>query len=128
MNAFALIGAAGYIAPRHLKAIKSVSGDLRVAFDPKDSVGIIDISRMRTFSQNSSGSTVMSTSCGGARSGSNTFRYVRRTICMIPTVASPCDPMRTQEPADFGASADQKPAGLPSGNSSAKVRRFKAHR
>lgn len=39
---FALIGAAGYIAPRHMKAIKDVKGDLSVAYDPNDSVGIID--------------------------------------------------------------------------------------
>lgn len=39
---FALIGAAGYIAPRHMQAIKAVGGDLRAAFDPNDSVGIID--------------------------------------------------------------------------------------
>jgi UDP-N-acetyl-2-amino-2-deoxyglucuronate dehydrogenase len=39
---FALIGAAGYVAPRHMKAIKAVGGDLKVAFDPSDSVGIID--------------------------------------------------------------------------------------
>ena len=42
MKYFALIGAAGYVAPRHMKAIKAVGGDLRVAFDPNDSVGIID--------------------------------------------------------------------------------------
>jgi UDP-N-acetyl-2-amino-2-deoxyglucuronate dehydrogenase len=42
VKSFALIGAAGYIAPRHMKAIKAVGGDLKVAFDPKDSVGIID--------------------------------------------------------------------------------------
>src|SRR5215207_4065574 len=42
MNSFALIGAAGYIAPRHMRAIKTVGGDLKVAFDPKDSVGVID--------------------------------------------------------------------------------------
>src|ERR1041385_6917632 len=42
MKSFALIGAAGYIAPRHMRAIKAVGGDLRVALDPKDSVGIID--------------------------------------------------------------------------------------
>lgn len=42
MQSFALIGAAGYVAPRHMKAIKAVGGDLKVAFDPKDSVGIID--------------------------------------------------------------------------------------
>jgi UDP-N-acetyl-2-amino-2-deoxyglucuronate dehydrogenase len=42
MAAFALIGAGGYIAPRHMKAIKEVEGDLTVAFDPNDSVGILD--------------------------------------------------------------------------------------
>jgi UDP-N-acetyl-2-amino-2-deoxyglucuronate dehydrogenase len=42
MTSFALIGAAGYIAPRHMKAIKAVGGDLQVAFDPNDSVGILD--------------------------------------------------------------------------------------
>jgi UDP-N-acetyl-2-amino-2-deoxyglucuronate dehydrogenase len=39
---FALIGAGGYVAPRHMKAIKAVGGDLKVAFDPNDSVGVID--------------------------------------------------------------------------------------
>lgn len=42
MIQFALIGAAGYIAPRHMIAIKKVGGDLLVAFDPNDSVGILD--------------------------------------------------------------------------------------
>jgi len=42
MTTFALIGAAGYVAPRHMKAIKAVGGDLVVAFDPNDSVGVID--------------------------------------------------------------------------------------
>lgn len=41
-QSFALIGAAGYIAPRHMKAIKAVGGNLKVAFDPNDSVGILD--------------------------------------------------------------------------------------
>jgi UDP-N-acetyl-2-amino-2-deoxyglucuronate dehydrogenase len=39
---FALIGAAGYIAPRHLKAIQDTQNQLLTAFDPNDSVGIID--------------------------------------------------------------------------------------
>ena len=39
---FALIGAAGYIAPRHLEAIKAVGGNLIAALDPHDSVGILD--------------------------------------------------------------------------------------
>ncbi|KGQ22408.1 Gfo/Idh/MocA family oxidoreductase [Thermus filiformis] len=39
---FALIGAAGYIAPRHLKAIREVGGDLLAALDPFDAVGVLD--------------------------------------------------------------------------------------
>ena len=39
---FALLGAAGYIAPRHLKAIKETGNELVAAMDPSDSVGIID--------------------------------------------------------------------------------------
>ena len=39
---FALLGAAGYIAPRHLKAIKETGNNLLCAHDPHDSVGILD--------------------------------------------------------------------------------------
>ncbi|RUO80271.1 oxidoreductase [Idiomarina tyrosinivorans] len=39
---FALIGAAGYIAPRHMKAIKETNNHLAAAYDINDSVGIID--------------------------------------------------------------------------------------
>jgi UDP-N-acetyl-2-amino-2-deoxyglucuronate dehydrogenase len=39
---FALIGAAGYIAPRHMKAIRETGNELVAALDPNDSVGIID--------------------------------------------------------------------------------------
>lgn len=42
MKNFALIGAAGYIAPRHMQAIKSTRNQLVAALDPNDSVGIID--------------------------------------------------------------------------------------
>jgi UDP-N-acetyl-2-amino-2-deoxyglucuronate dehydrogenase len=42
MKNFALIGAAGYIAPRHLKAIKDTGNSLVAALDPFDSVGIMD--------------------------------------------------------------------------------------
>ena len=42
MKRFALIGAAGYIAPRHMKAIKDTGNDLVAAFDPYDGVGIMD--------------------------------------------------------------------------------------
>jgi UDP-N-acetyl-2-amino-2-deoxyglucuronate dehydrogenase len=42
MKNFALIGAAGFIAPRHLKAIKETGNNLVAAMDKFDSVGIID--------------------------------------------------------------------------------------
>jgi len=42
MKNFALIGAAGYIAPRHLKAIRDTGNHLVAAVDPHDSVGILD--------------------------------------------------------------------------------------
>lgn len=42
MYNFALIGAAGYIAPRHMKAIKDTGNTLVAALDPHDAVGAID--------------------------------------------------------------------------------------
>jgi UDP-N-acetyl-2-amino-2-deoxyglucuronate dehydrogenase len=39
---FALVGAAGYIAPRHMRAIRDTGNLLVSAYDPNDSVGIID--------------------------------------------------------------------------------------
>ena len=39
---FALIGAAGYIAPKHMKAMTATGGKLVVAFDQHDSVGVLD--------------------------------------------------------------------------------------
>lgn len=42
MKNFVIIGAAGYIAPRHLKAIKETGNNLLAAFDIHDSVGVLD--------------------------------------------------------------------------------------
>ncbi|MEP6627943.1 MAG: oxidoreductase, partial [Ginsengibacter sp.] len=42
MKNFALIGAGGYIAPRHMKAIKDTGNNLIGALDKNDSVGILD--------------------------------------------------------------------------------------
>jgi len=42
MKKFALIGAAGYVAPKHIQAIKDVGGELVAILDPHDSVGMID--------------------------------------------------------------------------------------
>jgi UDP-N-acetyl-2-amino-2-deoxyglucuronate dehydrogenase len=42
MKNFAITGIAGYIAPRHLKAIKDTGNDVVAAMDPHDSVGILD--------------------------------------------------------------------------------------
>ena len=42
MVRFGLIGASGYIAPRHMESIKNVNGELVTILDPYDSVGVID--------------------------------------------------------------------------------------
>lgn len=42
MFKFGLIGASGYIAPRHMKAIKDTGNDLVAALDPYDGIGIMD--------------------------------------------------------------------------------------
>lgn len=42
MKNFALIGASGYIAPRHMKAIKETGNNLVCALDPYDGIGIMD--------------------------------------------------------------------------------------
>lgn len=42
MTEFALIGAAGFVAPRHMRAIKELGGQIVAAVDPSDSVGVID--------------------------------------------------------------------------------------
>ena len=39
---FALIGASGYVAPRHMKAIKATGNELVAALDPYDGIGIMD--------------------------------------------------------------------------------------
>lgn len=42
MKNFAIIGVAGYIAPRHLKAVRDTGNKLAAAYDVFDSVGIMD--------------------------------------------------------------------------------------
>jgi len=42
MPNFVLLGAAGFVAPRHMKAIKEIGGNLLAVMDPHDSVGVID--------------------------------------------------------------------------------------
>ncbi|MCG8548830.1 MAG: Gfo/Idh/MocA family oxidoreductase, partial [Desulfobacterales bacterium] len=42
MKRFALIGGAGYVAPRHMRAIKDTGNQLTSVLDPNDSVGVID--------------------------------------------------------------------------------------
>ena len=41
MKNFAMIGAAGYIAPRHMQAIKATGNNLVAALDINDSVGMV---------------------------------------------------------------------------------------
>ena len=42
MKNFVIVGAAGFIAPRHMKAIKETNNNLIAAMDPSDNVGILD--------------------------------------------------------------------------------------
>ena len=42
MKNFAITGVAGFVAPRHLKAIRDTGNNLLAALDPHDSVGILD--------------------------------------------------------------------------------------
>lgn len=42
MKNFGLVGASGYIAPRHMRAVRDLGHNLAVAYDINDSVGIID--------------------------------------------------------------------------------------
>ena len=42
MSNFALLGASGYIAPRHMQAIKDTGNDLVAALDPYDGIGVMD--------------------------------------------------------------------------------------
>lgn len=48
MKKFALIGIGGYIAPRHIQAIKNTGNELIAAVDKNDSVGVIDRYFMNT--------------------------------------------------------------------------------
>src|SRR5262249_276097 len=42
MKTYALVGAAGYIAPRHMRAMADTGGKLFVSYGPNDSVGVMD--------------------------------------------------------------------------------------
>lgn len=42
IRSFAIIGVAGYIAPRHLKAVAETGNKIIAAYDPSDSVGVLD--------------------------------------------------------------------------------------
>ena len=50
MKRFGLIGAAGYIALRHLRAIKDTGNDLVVAIDINDSVGVLEVTSQTPIS------------------------------------------------------------------------------
>jgi len=39
---FGLLGAAGFVAPRHMAAIRTLGAVLAAAYDPNDSVGVLD--------------------------------------------------------------------------------------
>ena len=63
MKRFAMLGAAGFVAPRHLKTIHQTGNRLTAACDPYDGVGILD-----RFSQNVASLLSLSASIGTLRS------------------------------------------------------------
>ena len=91
LKRFALIGAAGYIAPRHMIAIRETGNDLLAALDPNDSVGIID-----SYFPNTDFFTEFERFDGTSTNFAvRTRRLIislsrRRTICMIATCALLC--------------------------------------
>ena len=72
MKNFALIGVGGYIAPRHLKAIKDTGNNLVSAYDRSDSVGIMDSYFPLPSSPSRSSSTGTTPSCATAAPTSTT--------------------------------------------------------
>ena len=58
---FAVIGVGGYIAPRHLRAIRDTGNRLVVAIDPKDSVGFHASSSRRFFTSDADCKTCLTT-------------------------------------------------------------------
>lgn len=48
MSKFAIIGAAGYVAPRHIKAIQETGGTLCAVLDPSDRLGHLDACSFET--------------------------------------------------------------------------------
>ena len=91
MKNFALIGSAGYIAPRHLKAIKETGNNLLATYDPFDNVGILDsyfpqaafFTEFERFERHidklkRNGQKIV------------TFLFVHRIICMTHTYALRC--------------------------------------
>ena len=97
MTNFALIGAAGYIAPRHLKAINETQGILQVAYDINDSVGVMD-----SWPQNADFFTEFEqfeSHVHGLRSSDNqstTSAFVRPTTCTSLTWPSHCVQVQTR--------------------------------
>jgi len=101
MANFALVGAAGFVAPRHLKAIRDTGNTLVAALDPHDSVGLLDNyfpeAQFFTTSQKPSSSLPSNASnatwknCAfRARTRLNTSAFAHPTICMIRTAAWRC--------------------------------------
>lgn len=90
---FAVIGVGGYIAPRHLRAIRDTGNVLVAAVDPKDSVGVLDqYSYDVKFLLRSSALIVIWKNCAVAlrKIGSIMSPFVHPIIFMMPIAALPC--------------------------------------
>ena len=97
MTSFALIGAAGYVAPRHMKAIKAVGGDLRSpSIRTIPSASSTAISPTRSFFVEFERFDRHIDKLRRAARRSITCRSARPTICTTRIAASPCAPAPTR--------------------------------
>ena len=95
---FAITGVGGYIAPRHLKAIRDTGNRLCAALDPSDSVGLLDqysfdvafFTEFERFDRH-----VEKLHAAIVWIASTTSQSACRTTCTTPTCVSPCGPEPT---------------------------------
>ena len=97
MKRFAIIGVGGYIAPRHLKAIKDTGNIVVAALDKNDSVGIIDsyFPDADFFTEFERFDRHLELLRGKKMRRLIMLRYARQTTCMTPTSGSHCESVRT---------------------------------
>ena len=88
---FGLIGAAGFVAPRHMEAIQFNGQKLVASLDPSDNVGCwTATSQKPIFSLNSNASIGIWINAEGLDQASTSSAYVPQTTCTTAIYVSAC--------------------------------------